>query len=163
MKKKLIAVAIAVLMILAVSVPDALAYFTTYARVKGSGQIHLFEQVDFQEGPSEDGNKLITLTVDEESGDVFVRVLAFATDDILKRLSYKNVDEWSEEEDRNCNIYEYNRALSAGESVTLELIVDTKDLEAESFNVVVIYEYVPAIGETPDWNSENIEIVEIGG
>ena len=160
MRRKLIVAAIAALMILVVSVPNALAYFSTYVRIKGTAPLHLGEKVTFEEGPSEDGNKLITLTVDEDSDDVFVRVKAFAVKEVLDNLTYKDTSKWTESTEDDSRIYTYNTVLSAGDTVTLELIVDAEKTGLKEFNLVVVYEYCPAINGVPDWTGENIHIIE---
>lgn len=150
----------AAMMILIVSVPNALAYFSTYARIKGTAQLHLGESVTFEEGPSEDGNKLVTLTADEDSGDVYVRVKAFAVDAVLDNLTYKDTNEWTESDDESCKVFTYNGYLSAGESASIELIVDADKTGLDNFSLIVVYEYCPVIGDTPDWTGENIHLVE---
>ena len=157
MRKKLIVVLIAVLMLLVVSVPNALAYFTTYARVQGSSALHLKEQVGFDEGSSEDGHKLITLTIADDSDDVYVRVKALAVKAVLDNMTYKEDGDWTEENDGdNCKVYTYKGVLTTDpdgvQSVTLELIVDADAVGMDEFNVVVVYEYCPVTGDTPDWN-----------
>ena len=160
MRRKLIVAAIATIMILAVSVPNALAYFSTYARIKGTAPLHLGEEVHFSEGPSGEGNKLITLTVDEDSDDVFVRVKAFAVEEVLDNLTYKDTSKWTESAEDDSRIYTYNTVLSAGDTVTLELIVDAEATGLKEFNLVVVYEYCPAIDGAPDWTGENIHIIK---
>lgn len=149
-KKRTIFALLAILMVLIVSVPSALAYFTTYARVKGTSELKLGEHVDFEESPSNDGHKLITLTVTE--GDVFVRVKAYAVREVLDNMSYSEKSQWNFSEDKECNIYEYVEALTKGDVVELELIVDTDEIDLDTFNVVVVYEYVPAFFDTPNWD-----------
>ena len=112
------------------------------------------------EEPSEDGNKLITLTVDEDSDDVFVRVKAFAVKEVLDNLTYKDTSKWTESAEDDSRIYTYNTVLSAGDTVTLELIVDAEKTGLKDFNLVVVYEYCPAIDGAPDWTGENIHIIE---
>ena len=160
MRRKLIVAAIATIMILAVSVPNALAYFSTYARIKGTAPLHLGEEVHFSEGPSEEGNKLITLANDEDGDDVYVRVKAFAVGDVLDNLTYKGPDGWTESREEDHVVYTFERPLAAGETVSLELIVDADATGRDDFNIVVVYEYCPAIGDTPDWNGENIHIIK---
>ena len=122
--------------------------------------LHLGEKVTFDEGPSEDGNKLITLTVDEDSDDVFVRVKVFAVKEVLDNLTYKDTSKWTESAEDDSRIYTYNTVLSAGDTVTLELIVDAEKTGLKEFNLVVVYEYCPAIDGAPDWTGENIHIIE---
>lgn len=160
MRRKLIVAAIAALMILVVSVPNALAYFSTYVRIKGTAPLHLGEKVTLNEGPSEDGNKLITLKVAEDSNDVYVRVKAFAVKEVLDNLTYKDTSKWTESAEDDSRIYTYNTVLSAGDTVTLELIVDAEKTGLKEFNLVAVYEYCPAIDGAPDWTGENIHIIE---
>jgi len=150
MRKRMIGALLAILMVLIVSVPSALAYFTTYARVKGTSILKLGEHVDFEESPSEDGHKLITLTVTE--GDVFVRVKVFAVQEVLENMSYSEKSQWKFYEEKGCYVYEYVEALTKGNVVELELIVDTDEIDLDTFNVVVVYEYVPAFFDTPNWD-----------
>ena len=160
MRRKTIVAIIAAVMILAVSVPNALAYFSTYARIKGTSILHLGEDVEFSEDPSEQGHKLITLKVDEDSDDVYVRVKAFAVKEVLDALTYKDTDKWTESPEEDHKVYTYNKTLSANDSVSLELIVDADETGLDNFDLIVVYEYCPVIGDTPDWTGENIHIIK---
>ena len=160
MRKKTIIAIAALIILMIVPVRSTLAYFSTYVRIKGLAQLHLRDKVEFHEEESEDGNKLITLTVDEDSDDVFVRVKAFAVKEVLDNLTYKDTSKWTESAEDDSRIYTYNTVLSAGDTVTLELIVDAEKTGLKEFNLVVVYEYCPAIDGAPDWTGENIHIIE---
>lgn len=159
MRKKILIGFIALMMLAMVSVPSALAYFSTYAKVKGSAVVNLQYQVEFTENHGDDDEKVITLTCTK--GDVFVRVKAYAVDEVLDLMDFENQEEWISSIGNGCLIFEHIGALAEGDTVTLNLYVNGEKLEREIFNVIVIYEYVPAIGDTPDWSGE-VTIVEEG-
>ena len=138
-----------------ISVPSAMAYFTTYARVKGTKPIKLKEVVRFKEEDIS-GNKHVVMTADADSDPIYVRVRAYASEEIMDLLTYKYTDgQWTESD----GWYEYYKVLNAGESAVMDIEIDKTDIENEQFNVVVVYEYIPAIsdgngGYVKDWDAE---------
>ena len=151
-KTCIVFIALAVLVAL-VSVPSALAYFTTYARIKGTSAVTLGEAITFSEIANSSGDKHITISAEEESDPVFVRIGIFASKEIMSRIK---VDDTWELKD---GWYTYGQVLEGGKTAEMDIVIDKNDLEIEEFNVVVVYEYIPAImneeGEfVPDWNAE---------
>jgi len=158
MKDKRIRNIIIIFMIIAacmISVPSAMAYFTTYARVKGTKPVVLKEVVRFKE---EDigGNKRVTIKADSDSDPIFVRVRAYASEEIADLIEYSYASgEWKMTSD---GWYEYSKVLMANEEASMDILVDKTNIEASQFNVVVVYEYIPAIsdgngGYVKDWNA----------
>ena len=163
MKKKLFAV-IAVLLVLAVTVPAAMAYFSTYVRVKGGVPVTLGESTQFKEERTPGGGKHVVVTASEGSDPVFVRVTAFAPSDMEDLVKYTG-EGWTEGDG---GFWYYSKALNGGESAAIDIDVDTEALDARSdrdtFDLVVVYEYVAAKTDAngnlyADWD-EILEIVE---
>ena len=151
-KTCIVFIALAVLVAL-VSVPSALAYFTTYTRIKGSSSVVLGETVTFNELETGTGDKHVTISVDEDSDPVFVRVGIFASGEITNRMTVEGTWEFAD------GWYTYGQVLKGGETAEMNILINKTDLETEEFNVVVVYEYIPAIvndaGEfVPDWDAE---------
>ena len=152
-RKTCVAFIIAAVLVLAVSVPSALAFFSTYTRVKGGAPVILQETVTFTEEENDSGDKRIKITVDKDSDPVFVRVGVYASEDILNRIEADNTWQY------DGTWYTYNSVLKAGETAELNLEVDKVNLDTDEFNIVVVHEYIPAIlneaGEyVPDWNAK---------
>ena len=137
--RRLLIAALAVLT-LAVSVPSALSYFSTYTRVEGERPIKLGEKVNVEE--SGDGSvKHIKLTADEESSPVFVRLAIFVPTSVEPYLVYED-EGWT----KRGNYYEYDTVLFAGQSAEFEVkLQDDAPIERDSFDLIVIYEYTPAM------------------
>ena len=138
-----------------ISVPKTLAYFSTYVQAKGTVPVALKEVVKFKEDDIS-GNKRVTITADTDSDPIFVRVKAYASSEIMDLLEYKYSDgEWTETD----GWYEYNKVLLAGESAVIDIEINKVDIELKQFNVVVVYEYIPAIsdgngGYIKDWAAD---------
>ena len=122
------------------SVSNANAYFTTYVTAKGGYAINWKHEEHIDES-FEDWNKYVTITSKPESIPVFVRVKAFSGS--TYSLSYSG-NEWTE----NGGYYYYNNVLNGGETTSaLRVFIDnipTNPQKKENFNVVVIYETIPA-------------------
>lgn len=122
------------------SVSNANAYFTTYVTAKGGYAVNWKHEEHIDES-FEDWNKYVTITSKPESIPVFVRVKAFSGS--TYSLSYSG-NEWTE----NDGYYYYNNVLNGGETTSaLRVYIDnipTNPQKKENFNVVVIYETIPA-------------------
>jgi len=158
---------ILLLVLLVLGIPQKVyAYFSTYVRTKGSKEVMMHESTKFKE-TIEDGIKHIEITVDEDSDPVFVRVMIIASDEIKERIIYgeDTADKWESKEDGY--IY-YKDVLKENESAELTVDVDREGLEKDEFDLIIVYEYVPALfdGETwyADWDDkETIVVTGEGG
>ena len=168
-KKTLCLAAVAVLMVLTLSVGSAMAYFSTYVISKGS---KLYEQefprTELDERISA-GMKSITIknvgNADGKGAACFVRVKVIAADAYESRVSVaagnNSESDWYAEGD----YYYYNKVLELGElTTTLDIHINTENLK-EAFNVVVIQENTPALynekGEPyADWDRSEFVVTD---
>ena len=154
-KNKLILLLMIVLTFM-ISVPKTLAYFSTYTQVKGTAPVVLKEVVYFHE---EDvgGNKRVVIKADSDSDPIYVRIRAYASSEIEDLIMYVfEQGEWKLTSD---GWYEYNSVLMANDEATMDIEIDKINIEMTQFNVVVVYEYIPAIddgngGYTKDWTAD---------
>ena len=177
-KNKWLLLLIAVVLIAVSGVGTAMAYFTTYVTAKGGYVIHLEDKTEIIEDVIS-WTKDVQILNKEGSSDVFVRVKAFSDDEI--QLEFRGED-WIPGED---GFYYYQKPLKGGETTPklqihigpapegseLHILKDPKDAKpGEDFNVIVVYESVPAIyteGGEPDlqkaWSdTEKITVIEEG-
>ena len=137
--KKRLAV-IAVLLITALSIKPAIAYFTAYTQAEGERTIHLSGKTDIEEIFSFD-NWTKTVTIENTEGeDVFIRVKAFAGE------TYKLTVEGEGWEEKDGWWY-FESPVAAGAS-TKDLNVkiegvEEADPENTDFNVAIVYESAP--------------------
>ena len=156
MKNRNILIIFMIIAVCLISVPSAMAYFTTYARVKGTKPVSLKEVVRLKEEEIS-GNKRVTIRADRDSDPVFVRVRAYASAEIEGLMDYVyESGEWNETAD---GWFEYRKVLMPGEEATMDIEIDKLNLEMTQFNVIVVYEYIPAIsdgngGYVKDWDAE---------
>ena len=159
-------ITLSVAMLLIVSVPEALSYFSTYTYTKGGRKLSFANDSKIEEKMS--GNtKKIKVTANEDSGDIYVRVRVFAPD--LPYLSIGTITgtDWSQDGD----YWVYGKILKAGLSTSVldvPIVVDAekaKDTnEGDQFHVIVIYESVPVKYNTdgsakaPDWTSSEVTV-----
>lgn len=170
-RKKLILTGIAVLLVLALAVPAASSYFTTYVRVPGSKTLHLQDGTEFGETPTEGGGKHVVIKADENSDPVFVRVLIMAPKDVLDALLVTNgggSGSWEDAGDSgiegSSGYWYFSEPIKDGE--TAEMDIDLPEgfkYDGDSFNVVVLHEYVPAEpdgsgGLKADWKNTDLDI-----
>ena len=153
-KKKIFITIVALLLIVGIAVPSALAYFSTYVRVKGGVPVTLGESTQLKEEKTPDGGKHVVITAAEGSDPVFIRVKAFAPSDVQGLVNYEG-EGWTEED----GYWYYGESIKDGESASIDITVDTDSLEdRDEFDLIVVYEYVPAQadGETlyADWDME---------
>ena len=150
-KKLLLLIMLACVMF--ISVPKAFAYFSTYTEVSGSKPVILKEKSGFKE-INVNGNKHIVITAADDSDAIYVRVKIFADDMIWNVM---NVDYDSSKWTKNGEWYEYNEVLWPGDDgAVMDISVDTTVIELPQFNVIVVYEYIPALsdgngGYIKDW------------
>ena len=135
--------AAAVTLTASLSVGSALAYFTTYCTAKGSVTMNMgFTDTDIDEYVKNGKHIKIRNTGDY---DCFVRVKAFAPDDVALSQEDTTKEHWTyNESDR---YWYYNGVLSA-EQETEELWIQyTLDANsaADEFNIIVVYECTPVI------------------
>lgn len=138
--QKVVPVLLAVALICLSKVEHANAYFTTYVTSIGGYTVRWGHHEKIEESFN-DWSKYVSISSQEGSVPVFVRVRAFCGADC--KLEYTGND-WT----RSGDYYYYNKPLMGGEKTTaLRIaIVDIPDnpKEDDNFNVVVIYETVPA-------------------
>lgn len=137
-------VAIAVMLVMSAAMGTAWAYFTTYARAKGSVTLNLGHQEHIDEIFSS-WDKTINLTSAEDSRPAYIRVRAFCAE---YELEYKNTDNWTQDGDW----WYYNKTLDPGKSLADsgdELTVHIADVpdtgtpgleDDETFSVIIVYE-----------------------
>ena len=137
------------LLVLLISIPSTLAYFSAYKTSTSSHALKLGESSTIIENKVESGEKQLVITADEDSGPIFVRAKAFAPEGVT--LSYEG-ENWSAGEE---SFYYYSEVIQKGES-TSTLYVKMTDLpeEGEEFHVVVVYEATPAVYENGNWTCD---------
>lgn len=156
-KKKKILIAAMVIMALAITVNETLAYFSTYVRSKGTKPVSLTETVRFKE-ENVDGGKHVVITAAENSNPIYVRVRVYAIDEVLEQLVYSNTAGWNYNGGENWWYYE--QPLYANQSAILDVnLKEDAQITVEKFNIIVIYEFIPAtMGSNGqlygDWNAD---------
>ena len=160
-RNKILMIAGAMILIMALSVPAALGYFTTYVRVPGSKTLSLSDGTKMKE-ENVSGKKHVVITADEDSDPVFVRVIAYAPTDIEKKLVFEG-DGWNKGDD---GWWYYGQPLSKGQSAAIDISLPEIEIDKTDFNVVVMHEYVPAVpdgdgGLTAYW--ENTDLIVTTG
>lgn len=135
-KRNMLMAALAAVMVLALSVPSALAYFTTYTTAKGTVTLHLSDKTRIVE-EVDDSQKKVTI-VNEGEVPLRVRALAFAPDAVSVQENYGNNPDWTKADD---GYWYYGKILQPGESTSqLIFFLDLTNVELEEINVVVVYE-----------------------
>ena len=154
--KNLILTALAAALLLAGPVGSALGYFTANTGAVGSKTIEMGDTTTVTENFSE-WTKHVAVTSEEDSQPVYIRIKAFCGSEYS--LVYSDGDgSWTPGSE---GYYYYNPIVYAGETTSpLDIRIenvpaDVKD--ADSFNVVVIYESTPVqyrVDGTPyaDWS-----------
>lgn len=164
-RKKLLLASIAVLLVLAMAVPAAMSYFTTYVRAAGDRQIHLSDETTFSESPNDKGGKHVVIQAAKGSDPVFVRVMIFAPDEVMEHLTVSRADDWDGPTEEDGILYwYYKNPIKDGETAEMDIDIEVpKDFAEDTFNVVVVHEYVPAqVGEDgelfADWDDTDLII-----
>lgn len=157
-KKTAFLTALAVILVLAASIDSAWAYFTTYAEAKGGHTLSLGDKTKVEEDFSA-WTKHVSIQSDPDSEPVYIRVKAFCGSEYKLVFSDKS-GKWSPGSD---GYYYYSDIVNGGEA-TKELQVKIENVpkdvtDADSFNVVVIYESTPVLYKedgTPyaDWKNK---------
>ena len=151
-KWKVLAI-IAAIAVLMASIGSAVAYFSTSAKTSGEQPVSLGTEI---EETVTDWTKHVTVSTDQDSFPVYVRVRAFTDSRFMLTYSWSG-DDWKDEGD---GFYYYSKVLYASESTTeLDVNINNipKDLkEGFDFNVIVIYECTRATDDdgqfiTPNW------------
>lgn len=136
--KKAILPLLALVLVMSLTIPPALAYFTDTTRAKGGYTIRQSATTSIDES-FKNWTKSITIT-NTEGEPVFVRARAFAGETFTLTYSGRN---WEKRDD---GWYYYSGQLAAGQSakvlkITISNIPDAT--ENASFNVAVVYESTP--------------------
>ena len=162
-----ILVLLSIVLITVVSVPNALAYFYTYAQTEGKVKIKLADDSEIKEDVKNQ-TKFITINAVEGSDPVFVRVAYFTTDEVDKKNTV-NPNGWVEDGD----YYYYGDPIDGKNDTALADATKKLDIHikypaeasnTESFNVVVVHEMTPAIfSETEPTAKYKYQDSEAGG
>lgn len=132
-------------LVCASDVGSANAYFTTYVTAEGGYTVSWEHREELHE-EFHDWNKLVTVSSKEGSVPVFVRVKAYSGSTYA--LTYTGSD-WTDGGD---GYWYYKTPLAGGETTTgLNIAISnipTTATEGTNFNVVVVYETIPATYNT---------------
>ncbi len=171
--KKLVKILAAVAFILtaALSVKPAMAYFTTHTQARGYKTLKLTDKTEIKEPDVKENTKHIVIS-NAGPQTCFVRARAYAPSAVDGYdLTYSTDTStgtggtWEKDGDW----YVYSLPLAAGES-TSELLVKIdnipEDEDLEKFNIVVIYETVPAMYDEDgkpkaDWSGKFGELTSV--
>ncbi len=145
--------AAALLLVGSLSIPEAMAYFTTYVRAEGGYEITLGSRTDIHEDVS-NMTKEITICNTGEA-ECYARVKVFSGSRI--GITYTADEAWSQKED---GYWYYETILPAGGSSSAlhaKMVLPSEDFK-DSFNVIVVQECTPVLYKedgTPyaDWNA----------
>ena len=136
--KKVFLTLLALVLVLSLTIPSTLAYFTDTTRAKGGYTIRQSATTSIDESFN-NWTKTLTIT-NNEGAPVFIRARAFAGQTYTLTYSGRN---WEKRDD---GWYYYSGQLAAGESADI-LKVTISDIPAAtenaSFNVAVVYESTP--------------------
>ena len=139
-RAKILLAALALLLVIGVSVPSAMAYFTAYTEAQGAQSLTLAPKTTFEETEVQNWTKHLVMQNTGES-PVYVRARAFAGSEFT--LTYSG-NGWSDGGD---GYWYYGAILEAGQS-SEELLVAIGNIpqdvkEGDGFNVAVVYEATP--------------------
>jgi len=169
-KKNICLTAVAAVLVMAVSVQSALAYFTTYTVVEGTEPLELGFTKTVVEESYQDGEKTVVIK-NQGTASCYVRVKAIVAAKYADKVEYKEPAGNANWEKKD-GFYEYKEVLEPGQSTTelyiaLNKILVTPGETTDDLNVIVIQECAPVlydkVGDTyADWSGEtfNIEKVE---
>lgn len=140
--RKLLVMALSLILCMSVSVGLAVAYFTDYENARGGAVLHLKGQTEITEVVDETGKTISIKNVDEP--DMVVRVMIIADEAHLGEITLG--EGWVDGKD---GWYYYNKILK-GSSATTDNEKETSDLVAKinvsgdevvtDFDVVVVHE-----------------------
>lgn len=164
-KSSKILLSAALVMIIAAMMIPAWSYFTTYAAAKGVQTIHLGENTRIKED-FENWTKKLLVTNEDKNVTVFIRAKAFSG--INNPISYNGTG-WTENKEDGYWYYDEAVVPGGSTSVLNVVIEEPKDPKLnDKFNVVVIYESIPARYDEDgkayaDWEQEVHVVTEEGG
>lgn len=154
-KRSIILALAAVVLVLAVSLPTAWAYFTTYTEAKGGVPLQPWRVETKIKEEVTNWVKHVVIENSEDGGPVYVRARAYSGS--IYPLTYTG-EGWTDGGD---GFWYYDGILNGGEA-TPELLVKIdgvpKDaVDGQEFNVVVVYETTPVQYDQDgkpyaDWN-----------
>lgn len=170
--RSMIFAAVGVALLLTASVPNALAYFTTYVTAKGEKEVVLKDRTTIDEPEFSNFMKTVKITADADSEPVFVRARAYKPEDVgilyvdgSGKWSYKD-DGWcyyadpiskgASAEEFNIKIGTLKQNESPMDQTGLSVIgkepadgtiynIPGTGKDGDNFNVVVVYEYTPVL------------------
>lgn len=168
-RKSIVTAGLAVALVLGAAVAPAAAYLTDNDEALGQVPVGPLSTVVRIEEKVEDLSKVVTLTADEKSGPVYVRMRAYTGPDYMKKLVYAAGEGWDREPDSEGWFY-YAPILNPGEPASsfgvelVDLPEGTLLLPGDKVNIVIVYEYTPVLYQedgTPyaDWNLD----LKVGG
>ena len=147
-KRNIILTAAAVVLVLTAAVPSAFAYFTTYVSAIGKKTVNLQDTTDIQEA-IDVTTKNITITADQGSEPVFVRVRAFWPDGYTVTYNENSDSKWTQ----NGEWWEYADPIADNGTTTYDTKTSSLSIKVtgtpsdvkvgDTFNLVVVYESTP--------------------
>ena len=145
-------VSVALVLLMIVSVPAALSYFTTFTQAKGKKTIHLEDKSQISNETVGNEYKQLTISADEGSSPIFVRVKAFHIEGIKTSLSEDAINTgWSYNDDDQYYYYANpldgdSKTTDIEQTTTIKLNVKLPDAvkEGDEIHVVLVYEAVAA-------------------
>lgn len=156
MKHRLISLLL-ILIVVFVSVPPTLSYFFTYVETSGTVTVRLSDGGSINEDvPPEEPIKNVTITADENSDPIFVRVKVFAADDVeITTLSegWTKVDGYFEYAEPIDGFDSDSKFARSTKTLKLEISIPKSEKEEDAIekHVVVVFEATPAIYENGSW------------
>ncbi len=160
MKKRIygILMAAAILSVATAGLGKANAYFTTYATATGANVIKLGDETTVKENFVSDQKELQFTNDAKSSQAVYVRARAYASTEIEPFLTYEESGEkWKEKG----GWWYYTLPVAPGETADTLFVKINKypadETEGKEFNVIVVYETIPAADasyDTADWSQE---------
>ena len=156
--------ALALLLLIALSISPAMAYFSDYTTADGAQEVNAGFKTEIEE-EFESWTKKVTIKNTSDDLSVYVRAKVFSMYNVKC-----NGTNWTPTNAGNETYVYYTPALAPKKSaavLNVEITHPTTPEEGDSFNVVVIYEAVPARYDedgTPyaDWNQEVLTFTEKG-
>ena len=165
MKKKIYLAAAALVLVAALGIGSAMAYFTTYVLADGGVEVSMGSTVTIPQEKVENGQKIIQVK-NEGDYECWVRIKVFAGSERKFEELYEGT-KWTPGEDG----YYYYSDIVPAKGLTEELKVIIFDLTKqdadpetdEAFNVIVVQECTPVLYDEngnayADWNA-NAEIL----
>lgn len=152
------------------SAESSMAYFTTYVSAGGTEIVHLQAQTEIHEYVSE-MTKHIGITNTSPENDCFVRVKLFYVHEDKITIDYKpeagHENDWYYDDSNDPVLggyWYYRPLLEAGKTTSIldakiNIPENPEEFDKDQFNVVVIYEFTPAIYDddgnaTFDWSKK---------